>query len=166
MNKTELLSEIKTSYAGLLGLVERLDDTMLSKCLGGGWRIKDILAHIAAWEEVLIRFHIQAQPFGQVVGSETIDYWESTEDETNEHFYQRHRDWSGERVLSYLQETHEKLSEVIEALPEDALANPTVQSAASAQPMNPLIDYVIGNTIAHYEEHVPMIREILDRREG
>ena len=166
VNKTELLSRIKTSYSSLFGLVENLDSALLDKSLeGGGWSIKDILAHITSWEDVLIRFHIQAQPFDQVVGLETADYWETSEDETNEHFYRRHRDWSGERVLSYLQATHGRLIEALEALPEERLADPTVHSGDNAQAMSPLINYVIGNTYEHFEEHITMIQKILDHSE-
>lgn len=167
VNKAELLSKIKVAYDKLSGMVTNLDAETLNKSLGAGqWAIKDILAHIAAWEDVLVRFHIQAQPFDQVIGLESADYWESSEDEINEHFYQEHRDWTGERVLTYLQTTHENLIEVLEALPEERLGEPTTHPGLGDRTLNPLVDYVVGNTTDHYQEHFDTIQEILDHAEG
>lgn len=166
MNKSELLSKIKVDFDRLSRMVTDLDAETLNKSLGEGeWAIKDILAHIAAWEDVLLRFHIQAQPFDHVIGLAGADYWESSEDETNEHFYRGHRDWSGERVLTYLQTTHEGLIKALEALPEERLGGPTLHPGFEARTLNPLVDYVVGNTIDHYQEHFAMIQDILDHLE-
>jgi hypothetical protein len=162
VNKAELLSRIKISYERLSGMVADLDAEMLNKSLGEGtWAIKDILAHIASWEDVLLRFHIQAQPFDQVIGLEGADYWESSEDEINEHFYREHRNWTGERVLSYLQTTHENLIKALEALPEDGLGKPTTHPGLEPRTLSPLVDYVVGNTTDHYQEHYATIQEII-----
>lgn len=166
-NEAELLLKIKDEYKGLYGTVANLDAETLSNSLGEGeWTIKDILAHIAAWEDVLVRFHIQAQPFDQVIGLEGADYWEASEDEVNEHFYQAHRDWTGERVLSYLQATHENLIKALEALPEDRLGEPTAHPGLDPRTLSPLVDYVIGNTTDHYQEHYATIQEIIARSKG
>ena len=51
MNKRELLDSIRTERARLEELVARFDDdAMLRPVLDGGRSVKDLLAHIAAWE--------------------------------------------------------------------------------------------------------------------
>ena len=90
VNKEDLLLKIKASYSRLYDFVEDLEEGAITKILEiDDWTIKDILAHIAAWEDVLGRFHIQAQPFDQIVGMESANYRDTEEDEVNERFYQR-----------------------------------------------------------------------------
>jgi hypothetical protein len=163
-NKDVVLSKIKASYSRLYDFVEGLEGAAITKSLEqDDWTIKDILAHIAAWEDVLSRFHIQAQPFDQVVGMESANYRDTEEDEVNERFYQRYRDWSGEQVVSFARATHEHLIEILEALPEGALSDPPAHYGGEAPQQNPLINYIAGNTYKHYEEHLRMIQEILDQ---
>lgn len=164
VNKENVLSRIKASYSRLYDFVEDLEGAAITKNLDrDGWTIKDILAHIAAWEDVLRGFHVQAQPFDQVVGMESADYWDTQQDEINEGFYQRYRDWSVEQVVSFARATHEHLVEILEALPEGALSDPPAHYGGEAPRQNPLINYIAGNTYKHYEEHLTTIREILDR---
>lgn len=164
VNKENVLSKIKASYSRLYDFVEGLEGGAITKSLEqDDWTIKDVLAHIAAWENVLGGFHIQAQPFDQVVGMESADYWDTQQDVINEGFYQRYRDWTGEQVVSFARATHEHLIEILEALPEGALSEPPAHYGAEAPQQNPLINYIVGNTYEHYEEHLTTIREILDR---
>ena len=164
VNKENVLSKIKASYSRLYDFIEGLEGAAITKSLEkDDWTIKDVLAHIASWEDVLRGFHIQAQPFDQVVGMESVDYWDTQQDEINEGFYQRYRDWSGEQVVSFARATHEHLIEILEALPEGALSDPPAHYGAEAPQQNPLINYIAGNTYEHYEEHLTSIREILDR---
>jgi hypothetical protein len=162
--KGELLSQVESSFSRLFQYVEVMDEDSLDESLKiGDWTIKDNLAHIAAWEDAMIRYHFQGEPFDQVAGIESAQYWVTSDDEINEHFYQRYRDWSGERLLSFARQTHEDLLEILEALPEKKLFVPPAIFAGEAHLQIPLIDFIAENTYEHYEEHFATIQEIVER---
>ncbi len=51
MNKPELLTALHRDWAALQALLASLDEAqMLAPELDDGWSVKDVLAHIAAWE--------------------------------------------------------------------------------------------------------------------
>lgn len=161
LSKEILLSRIRKSHSGLFDFVVNLDpSSLLESQEDERWTIKDILAHVMAWEEVLIRFHIQGEPFDRVVGIEDAQYWVISDDELNEHFYQRYRDWPVDKVLKSARDTHGALIEILEELPADRLRNPPAHSKGEPQSQSPLLNYVIGNTYDHYEEHLASVRQI------
>ncbi len=59
MNKQELLNRLAASRAELLAEIETLDEAaMTGPAVEGVWTVKDILGHIASWEEAcLIPLH-------------------------------------------------------------------------------------------------------------
>ena len=65
----------------LLGFGARLGDEQLTAPIDGSWSAKDLLAHIAAWEQVTIHFHVGGRPFEQVTGlvrwRESVQYMRS-----------------------------------------------------------------------------------------
>jgi hypothetical protein len=51
MNKEELLEKVKTSRTNLdLALLKISEDRMTSKVLHGEWSVKDLIGHLAFWE--------------------------------------------------------------------------------------------------------------------
>jgi hypothetical protein len=56
MDKTTLLNTIQTEYAHFESLVAPLNETHLCTApFEGEWSIKDIMAHIAVWEQICAR---------------------------------------------------------------------------------------------------------------
>ncbi|MEX2227036.1 MAG: ClbS/DfsB family four-helix bundle protein [Dehalococcoidia bacterium] len=56
MNKQELAEITRSSWRALEAeLVELSDEQMLLPGVGGDWSVKDVLAHISAWERMFIR---------------------------------------------------------------------------------------------------------------
>jgi hypothetical protein len=163
-SKNELLSRIHQSFSIMIDMVATLDPGQwLESMEGDDWRIKDIVAHVIAWEDVLIRFHIRAEPFDQVIGMEGAQYWVISDNEINEHFYQRARDWPVEKVLELAEETHDTLIQILEELPDDRLREPPPHSKGEPQSQSLLLNYVVGNTYDHYEEHLATIQKIVSQ---
>src|SRR5215470_767962 len=57
MDKTTLLNTIQTEYAQFESLIAPLSETQLCTApFEGEWSIKDIMAHIAVWEQLCTRW--------------------------------------------------------------------------------------------------------------
>ena len=100
------------------------------------WSVKDLLAHIAAWEWRCAGMLNLAQdsnmPFR---GSRDVDA-------LNEEIYQERKDWSWEEVETDFRTAHEMLLKAIWALPLERLYDPIVQKSIAEE------------TWEHYEEHL------------
>ena len=56
MEKTTLLNTIQSEYAHFESLIAPLSEEQLcTPTFEGGWSIKDIMAHIAIWEQLCTR---------------------------------------------------------------------------------------------------------------
>ncbi|HNP86424.1 MAG TPA: ClbS/DfsB family four-helix bundle protein, partial [Kouleothrix sp.] len=87
--KAELLERIRSSYAALNALVLQLSTAQLTQPIDTTWSVKDMLAHITAWEQIMLHFHIGKRPFEQVTQLGNIGYTALNVDELNEALFQR-----------------------------------------------------------------------------
>ncbi|NIM06228.1 MAG: ClbS/DfsB family four-helix bundle protein [Armatimonadetes bacterium] len=158
------MAKIQDTYSSLMQTIAGLDEETAAARPGEAeWSIKDILAHISAWEAILLRFHIGGEPFEEVVGLEGARYRATPFDVLNDHFYHRYRDLSFQEVAALLRDTHEDLLVALEALEEKELFKPHSWLQSGAVESGPLIDYVAGNTYEHYLEHQAAVQAILGR---
>src|SRR6478672_11389311 len=88
----ELRARISTSYHALEQTIAQLSDDQLTAPIDGSWSAKDLLAHIAAWEQVTIHFHVGSHPFEEVTQLLSVPYATTPVDQINEAFYERDRD--------------------------------------------------------------------------
>lgn len=51
MTKNEILSSLKSDHVRLRGLVGSLTSEQKREVIFGGWTVKEILAHVAAWNK-------------------------------------------------------------------------------------------------------------------
>lgn len=132
-----IIDRIETSYYKILRLYRSVPVTaLLEPLFSNGWSVKDILAHIAAWEWRCAGMLSLAQdsnmPFQ---GTPDVDA-------LNDEIYQERKDWSWEEVDSDFREAHETLLTAIRALPPERLSDPVVQKSIAEE------------TWEHYEEHL------------
>src|SRR4051812_42377723 len=95
----ELRERIDSSYAALERTIEQLSDDQLTTPIDGSWSAKDLLAHIAAWEQVTIHFHVGDRAFEEVTQLTSVPYATTPVDQINEAFYARDRDLPLAHVL-------------------------------------------------------------------
>ena len=80
---TELLDD---SQRDMLALVQPLNQEQMIYA-GGGWRVKDIIAHILAWEEKMTQSLQAYRDGGEYRFSDF-----ATDDDANEYFFRQHHD--------------------------------------------------------------------------
>ena len=125
----------------------------------GGWSVKDNLAHLAAWEQFLLRYHLGGQPPDEAMGIDPATYERLDEDGLNAVIYVRNKDRSVEDVLKFLRRSHEEVVETLQQMTFDDLLQPRF---ADDPDKSPMLDWVIGNTYYHYHEHRRTIEASLE----
>src|SRR5689334_23236231 len=114
--KAELRARIDSSYAALEHTIAQLSDTQLTMPIDGSWSAKDLLAHIAAWEQIMIHFHVGDRSFEDVTGLTTVPYATTPVDQINEALYARDRDLQLAQVLQSFRSSHQELLTMLDAM--------------------------------------------------
>ena len=149
-SKSEILAAIKQEWAALEQTLFRLsEEQMLTPGVTGSWSVKDTLAHIVAWEKVLID-RMEGILTGLPLKYPPIRNNEDV-DQFNENAYLESRDRSISTVQLDFRAIYQGLLTLLEALDEDALTHPVPWDWASDDLR--LWHIIIANTSDHYQEH-------------
>ena len=137
----EVLEKIEVGYNEIIRLYRSVPVTaVLESSLSNGWSVKDVLAHIAAWEwrcaSLLEASHdtkalLKAQP---------------DVDALNREFYEERKEWGWEEVEYDFRAAHQTLLDAIRQLPPQQLADEFVQRT------------IADETWEHYDEHLEDLR--------
>ena len=153
MTNERLLASIGGEGASLDTLGASLSDAqMMAPELDGGWSVKDVLAHISAWELLCLKWIGEGRrdegPFTQA----SIDAF-------NDGIYQANRERALPEVLDDSRRSHEAIVHTVEELTRDLNAPPRWASdeftggAATAT----LGEIISANSDEHYREHIDQI---------
>lgn len=146
----DLLARIEAEWSALLAVVEALSSEQMTTPDAGGWSPKDNLAHLAAWEQWLLRYHLGSEPAHQVLQLDEATFARLDETSINALLYERNRERSAGSILSELKDTHSKVLATLERMPFDDLL---AARYADDPQHRPVLDWVIGNTYEHIQEH-------------
>ncbi len=165
MNKAEMLDHIRREHARMEDLLASLDRARLvAPILDRGWTIKDYLAHLAAWEKLMLGWvesSVQGQePIRFTSGFiETPETGEETMQRLNDYLYEQNKSRSLDEVLQDFRDTHKQVVEQLSAVSEADLFDPNRFPWLHGAP---LIGNVAGNTYEHYQEHYGWIMTALE----
>lgn len=151
--KAELLERIRSSYAALNALVLQLSTAQLTQPIDTTWSVKDMLAHITAWEQIMLHFHIGKRPFEQVTQLGNIGYTALNVDELNEALFQRDQAHTLDKVLAAFRASHQATLARLEQIDEAELYREYMPPGRGPDSAGVLIDWVTGDTYEHYDEH-------------
>lgn len=161
-SKLELLEQIAASRSALDRLVAALSPDDLERADDAGWTVKDQLAHVAAWEKILLAT-LRGQDRGAPVGippgaSLSID-------EINAHILERSRRQPASEVLVDYRRSHNELMAELSQLSDVDLDLPyshfQPEAAGNDWASHPIIGWIRDNTSAHYDEHAIAIQRVL-----
>jgi hypothetical protein len=159
-SKTELLELVHREYAALEQAIGRLSEAQLTKPIDGSWSAKDILAHVAAWQQILLVFHIDRRPFEQAAPDIAVSYQTSGVDTINEALYQRDREQPLAEVLDTFRRSHQQTLATIEGLSETDLFRSYTPPGRDPSSGGQLINWIAGDTYEHYMEHRETIAKV------
>lgn len=161
MDKTTLLNTIQAEYAQFELLVTPLSEAQIcTPPIEGEWSVKDIMAHIAAWEQICTRW------LEEVVRGVTPQPSERLDVESNERIYREHRDRSLAEVQELFHHAHQQFLHQVNLLAqtfsEEDLNTPHRFAWTEAWPGSTLIAVIADNSYEHYYDHAQMIRRLQD----
>jgi len=132
-----LLDKIEEKYADLVRLYRSVPVTQLVEpTQPNGWSVKDVIAHLAAWEwrcaALLEQSELSNAPFQA----------EPDVDALNQETFEERCNWGWEEVENDARAAHRALIKAIQQLPQERLNDPVVRNAIAAE------------TWEHYAEHL------------
>ena len=147
-NKQDLLTNIRRERTALDDLLAQLHDrAMLAPAREDGWSAKDILAHLAAWEQRLLRWLARWRETGDPGRPEVGVTWDDF-DGLNERDYVVAKEKSLEEVRREAGVSYQAIASALDAMSDDELA--TRPETADG----PSWSWIVGaNTYRHYKEH-------------
>lgn len=149
--KAELVERIRRERALLERAIGRLDEARMTAPVENGWTIKDILAHLTAWEQIMREFHMGGGPFEQATGLDSVAYERDDVERINDALYRRDKDKPLAEVLAAFRQSYERTMAAIAAIDEARLFAPYTPPGRDVT--GPLVEWVIGDTYDHYREH-------------
>lgn len=151
MGKEEILNDIRAARADLRAALDGIGtDDMLRPGVVGVWSIKDILAHLTAWESELVTALNKAQGRGvpHIVLIEDIDEW-------NEEQYHVNAPRPLDVIWKDFEAVHNMLLTMVRDLPEKLLVDGRRFPWMEGEPLAYLIE---ENATLHEREHADEIR--------
>jgi uncharacterized protein (TIGR03083 family) len=148
LERSALVARVEDGRARLEAAVASVPLSRLEEPgLAGGWSVKDVLAHVAFWEEALVA-QLDAAAGGPPAPSLDEDFHA-----VNARVQAEHRSRPLAEVRQWADRTHRSLVARLRDLPTRVLESPPAGSADPA----PLWQSVPGATFEHYPEHVEAI---------
>jgi uncharacterized protein (TIGR03083 family) len=157
--REQLLQEISDERAQWQALLAEVgEDRMEEPGPMGDWTFKDLAAHLLAWRERTLA-RLAAGPGGntQTPWPDTL----TTDDEINEWIHEQHRDRPLSDVLADVDQSYERLANLVAGMPEEVLMTPGYFGFEGME-NTALVDLDFFGHL--HEEHEPAIREWLQSR--
>lgn len=152
MGIEEILDALDASRERLLTVLEPLPDEALEyPGTIGPWSVKDVLAHVAAWESELVTglLHLQQgkRPVHLLAAM-------ANRDEYNAKRYEENRGRDLDRVFADFQDVRMQLESWIEEFSDRALKNPNQYKALNGRPLWQVIK---DCSFGHEGEHIAAV---------
>jgi len=160
MDRSELLSKIRTSRALLEATIARIPEALLTEAaLEGNWSVKDLLAHLGWWA---LR---AADIYGALSrgGAPRVVIAEDEIDKVNQRVIEEYRPRSLSEVRAFEAQAFGHLIAIVETAPEADLFQGHRFSWTHGQPF---ANWISWNTYEHYELHIPMLERLIVRLEN
>jgi hypothetical protein len=161
MDTTTLLNTIQAEYAQLESLLTPLSEKQLCTApYKGEWSIKDIMAHVAVWEQICSRW------LAECVRGVTPQPSERTERGINDRIYRENRDSRLAEVWELFHHAHQEFLHQVnlltQTLSEEDINAPHRFTWTQHWPGFSLLAVIADNSYEHYHDHAQQIRGMLD----
>jgi hypothetical protein len=144
---SELLARVDEGWRAFRDAIRGLGRGRMDEPTGGGWTFRDLIAHVAAWEDITARrLRTFRESGGQTRPSEIADV-----DTFNAGVVASHRLVGAEALLDELDTAHRRLVAEIAQLTEEQMRHDVRETPFG--PATWVVAIVAGNSYGHYEEH-------------
>jgi hypothetical protein len=149
LRKKDLLSEIQRERRSLDDTLALLTARQMTQAgvTRGGWSVKDVLAHVVEWQQMNLGWYA-AGLRGETPAMPAPGFTLRELPRLNAMIYRKHHRRSLAAVMRDYRLYHERVVELIEALPDADLV--TLRQFSWTGPSWTLSDYLRAATAAHY----------------
>jgi len=149
LRKAPLLEEIARERAALDDAVYALPPRQMTRAgvTPGGWSVKDILAHLVAWQQLNLEWYAAGRR-GETPAMPAPGYTLRDLPRFNQMLYRKHRRRSLRAILSDYVTYHQRVLALITSLSDRELV--TLRRYTWLGPSWALSDYLRASTAAHY----------------
>jgi hypothetical protein len=133
-SKSDLLAKIEHGYIASLAVLEALPAERWDETLPAGWTLKEVVGHLAYWEDTV-------PPFVESARTGVARESAGTVDEQNAKAAASVKDLSRDEVLKRWQDAHARVTGTVRSLNDDELANERI------------FEKLAGDTFDHYPDH-------------
>jgi hypothetical protein len=145
--KAQLLKDIRRERRRLEQNLSGLSAQDMSRPgVTGEWSVKDILAHLVAWERLLLEWY-GAGLRGESPNTSPVGMSRKAMDALNQHIFEQNRERGLDDVLAEFHASFQEVLAVAETMPEEELF---ARGRFDWTGRWTLADYVAGNTCNHY----------------
>ena len=156
VTKAELLRGIREERQRLENALKGVTGADMAKTTKPGeWSVKDILAHVSAWEDTFIKWYHVGLGGGKV--DKPNFHKAGVLAEMNRQFYEANRHRSLKDVLAGFEDSYQHILSVVESIPEKDMFTRGKYAWTGRQN---LAVYIIANTSGHYPSHLKMIEAL------
>jgi len=164
-SKTELLERMRAGREEWDALIAQIPDSARTEpALAGGWSVKDLIAHVAAFEnwtaaQIGASNEGRAPTDKELYGVEevTVDPEGWDLDRQNAAIYARYKETPLAEVMRISNQAFADLVAAVENVAEEDFARPGAQAWTHD---STLLEVIPGQCYAHYEQHVDDLRSI------
>ena len=148
--KEDLIIQLEKARERLLRAVEGLsEEAMTTSPAVGHWTIKDLLAHVAAWDEESLR------GIRELLRGERPRFLDTDWDQWNAQEVEKRRALSLQAVLEELEGSHREFLEFLRGLEEAEWERPREQRWKRYKVT---VAWIVGGVIGHDREHAEHIQ--------
>ena len=162
-SKDQLLKDIYTERRRLEKNLSVLSaDDMIQPEVMGTWSVKDILAHLVAWERLFLDWYSTGVHAG-TPETTPVGMSQKSIDALNQQIYEKNRWRSLDNILAEFHTSYREIMTLIAAIPEEDMF---VHGRFPWTGTLTLADYIAGNTCNHYAWAKSQIRKRVKTRRG
>ncbi len=145
--KALLLSECQEEHDALEEFLDTLTpEQMTQPGIVGEWSVKDVLAHLYEWEQMVLGWLGTSQR-GEMPHVPAEGYKWNQLPALNEEIYKKYRQLRLDEILDMFKESYQQIVETIEGIPEETLFTPGLYPWMNK---NTLAAYFTSCTGSHY----------------
>jgi hypothetical protein len=157
-SKEMLLKLVRDARASWDSLVTQIDPELMSRPgVSGEWSIKDVIAHLSAWESRPVALLEALRDDAAVKPANWPE--DLSMDETNAWIYRSNKQRTLEEILDESHQVHKRLVQLLESSAEVDLTRP---GRISGLDSNTLMEALPGDTYEHFREHAATVRDWLN----
>jgi hypothetical protein len=145
--KALILSESEKEYVALEQFLATLTpEQMLQPGIVGDWSVKDVLAHLHEWHQMVLRW-IDASRRGETPHVPGEGYKWSQLPALNEQIFRTYADRPLDEIMKLYRDSHAQITQTIEVLDEATMFTPGLYKWMNK---NTLGSYFVSATSSHY----------------